>query len=288
MKFRMSLERYNQIVWAILGTVAAAAIAVGLVSFVLSLFHFDRSGVPVEVVDEQGAPRAGHEVKADVCLPIDIDGTPYQLIRVAVDRIVIKGKSLATERSKGIASSDSGEAAGSGCGDAGTGYLSMNGSVLIRDKRDGTLHLLIAQNAMIQRMEYPVPRGRTREEGEEVSAFPPPGTLYWEIGLADTNGDGVLSGADDVGAYLSDAGGGNLVRISPPGSRVVDKTYDERRKILAMKVVTDSNGDKSLDDNDAASIIEIDVPRRRVIGTLIGSANWQERLRGAKPLNALP
>lgn len=288
MKFKMKLERYNQIIWAMLGTGALVAVAIGIIAAVVSLFQFGRPGVPVEVVEDPSAPRAGHEIKADVCLPIDIDDTPYQLIRVAVDRIVIKGKALTAERVKKLGSSYSDEGGAAGCGDGGTGYMSVTGSVLIRDKRSDALRLLISQNAMIQHMEYPVRRGKVREDGEADSAFPPPGTLYWEIGLADTNGDGVLSSRDDIGAYLSDVDGGNLVRISPPGSRVLEKTYDEARKQLTLKIVKDTDGDKSLDESDAASIIEVSVPQRRILGTLIENATWQERVRDLKPMNAAP
>jgi hypothetical protein len=284
-KFRIKLERYNQIVWAVIGSGALLIAAISVIVAVIAMFPSGQRGVPVEVVE--GDPentRATADLRVDICPPIPVDGTPYQLIGVAVDRIVIKNRALLAKKAKGFASSYSDEASLGGCGYHGEGSMAATGNVLIRDTRTGAMRPLLAQNALVQHMEYPVrpvnPAGR--------HAFPPPEMLYWEIGMGDTNGDGVLDERDDIGAYLSDIDGTKLARITPPGSRVVGKTYDETRRRLYLKIVQDTDGNKTLDDNDSSALIEVDVAHRRIVGTILDARRWQEQSRGLKPLNVLP
>jgi hypothetical protein len=287
MKIPTNIERYNQLVWAVIGSGVLVIAAIAIVAFLASLWPAGQTGVPVEVVQDPAGPQAVAHVQADPCLPIDIPGTPYQLIGVSVDRIVIGGNLLATRVEKGFASSDSYEASHAGCGYSHGGQTSVAGGVLIRDSRSGEVRALLPQGALIQQMEYPVLRKRSHPD-ELPDPFPPEGTLYWEIALADTNSDGVLNSEDDTGAYLSDIDGRNLVRVSPPRSRIMDKTYDAERKILTMKTIAVPGVDRSEDEREVVSIIEASVPQRRIVGTLLESQNWQQLLERAKPLNELP
>jgi hypothetical protein len=288
MSIRVNIERYNQVVWAVIGSGVVVMGAIGIVTFVVSLSPRGQVGVPVEIVDDPGGPRSAPGIKADPCLPVAILGTPYQLIGVAVDKIVIGGKALAMRAEKGFASSDNYESGLTGCGYSQIGEMSVAGGVLIRDRRSGEVRALLPQSALIHQMEYPLSRKDSRQEDEQIDRFPPEGTLYWEIATADTNGDGVLNSEDDTGAYLSGVDGANLVRISPPRSRVMEKTYDPERKVLTMRISALSDGDSSSGDRETVSIIEASVPQRRMLGTIIESENWQQLLDRAKPLNALP
>lgn len=284
MKFRIKLERYNQIVWAVIGSGALLIAAIGAIAAVAAMLSSGQRGVPVEVVEDDPAKtQAAANIRVDICPPISVDGTPYQLIAVAVDRIIIKNRVLPAKRAKGFVSSYNDEANLGGCGSHGEGSMSATGNVLIHDTRTGTMRPLLAQNALVRHMEYPVPPVKPAER----RAFPPPGVLYWEIGAGDTNGDGVLDEHDDIGAYLSDIDGTKLTRITPPGSRVVGKTYDETRRRLYLKIVQDTDGNKTLDDKDSSALIEVDVERRRIVGTILDARRWQEQSRGLKPLNVL-
>lgn len=295
MKLKISLERYNQIIWALLGTGAVALAAFGLIAALVSLFP-SRHGVKVEVenevTDAQDKQTKHAKVKAEADLPVQVGDTPYQIIPVSVDRIVIHGKSVAANGS----GSDSARARksasygmfsspeGSGSYIGSSGYLRVAGNLLIRDKRTGAMHLFLSQNALIHNLDYPV-RHSKRDADEERCAFPPAGTLYAEIAFDDTNGDGELDNQDDTGAYLADADGSKLTRITPPHSRVEDKRYDGERKVLTLKVRADTNGNKSLDDKDTASIIEVSVPERRIIGTLLEDAKLTSSMGDMKALN---
>lgn len=284
MKFKLTLERYNQIIWALLGSVALGFAAFGLIAALVSLFP-SRHGVKVDVVDEQASQQTKTEVKAEAALPVDVGDTPYQLIPVSVDRIVIHGKSLTAEAEQ----SAKGEYESYAPSSREAGYrgdgLSVAGNVLIRDARSGAMHLFLSQNALIRNLDYPV-RHSKHDADEERDAFPPAGMLYAEIAFNDTNGDGQLDSQDDTGAYLADADGSGLVRITPQRSRVEEKRYDGQRKILTLKIRTDTNGDKSLSDDDTASIIEVSVPERRIIGTLLDNSKLTSSMREMKALNA--
>lgn len=283
MKFRIKLDRYNQIVWAVIGSGALLFVAIGAIAALIAIFMSGQRGVPVEVVDDDSPQAQAADLRLDICPPIHVDGTPYQLIALAVDRIVIKNRTLLTKKGKGFVSSYSDEGNLTGCGYQSTGSMAATGNILIRDARTGAMRLLLAQNALVKHMEYPV--RAVKPDGRRV--FPPPGVLYWEIGAGDTNGDGVLDDHDDVGAYLSNIDGTKLVRITPPGSRVVDKSYDENRRRLYLKIEQDTDGNKTLDDNDTSALVEVDMERRQMLGTILDASRWKEQLRNLKPLNTL-
>ncbi len=298
MKLKISLERYNQIIWALLGTGAVALAALGLIAALVSLIP-SHHGVKVEVEEETadaqdkpGTQTKQAKVKAEAELPVQVGDTPYQLIPVSVDRIVIHGKSVTAgtgspSRTKSsvahMVSSPDAESDYIG----NNGYLRVAGNVLIRDTRSGAMHLFLSQNALIHDLDYPERRTK-HDADEERNAFPPAGTLYAEIAFNDTNGDGELDSQDDAGAYLADADGSKLVRITPPNSRVEEKSYDGERKVLTLKILADTNHDKTLDDKDTASIIEVSVPERRIISTVLENAKLSSNMREMKALNTTP
>lgn len=306
-KFQFRLERYNQILLALIGSALVIVFLVSVVfPIVASWFRSDKQGVPVEVVADpdsdddaaaakgSGAPKKGRVVKIDLCLPVDVVGSPYQLIRVGMDRIVIKGKAFDMQRnaSDSLAMSSFGSykpEPGPNLGNCESND-SVTGNVMIRDKRNGAMRLLLPQNAAIHDMEAPEKRGKPRDESEERNLFPPQGAVYWEIGFSDSNSDGTLNDEDDIGAFFSDADGSHLVRVTPPNSRVLAKAYDEKRGVLTAKIVSDTNGDKTLklDGSDAVSIIEISVPERRMLGVIVENTKWRQQTRKLPTANAAP
>ena len=286
MKKKFVLERYNQILWAGIGTAVVAvvvvSILVGTVGALYAMFK-SRSGVPVAVVEEnaQGGtvPEAVHY---DFCQPIVVHGSPYQLIRVVTDRLVVRNKPAVLERKPGYDSYSSGARSYDSCGLYGIDRPSAVANVLVRHADSGAMQLLLKENAVIQALEYPQPPSRNTEP-EFVPTFPPAGVLYWEIAFEDSNGDNVIDEHDDSGAYLSDIDGRNLVRITPKVSRVLEKTYDEARKLLTLRIVRDSNSDGKLDDKDAPSLIEVSVVKRKMVREVLDRASLRERMRAAEP-----
>ena len=297
MRLKLSLQQYNQFVWAVLGTVALGLL---LCAAWLAARHghgyHTYGAAKIEAVEGASVRNISSDVSVHAAMPIAVADSPYQLIPVSVNRLVISGKFFRVKRDwrgnrpywgghwgpHGYGAwhhgRDDGWAGEAGC------ELPIPGNVLIRDTRSGAAHLLLPQPAVIYDIAYPGPHG----DAMGGDAFPPRGTLYWEIGLADSNGDGELNKKDDVGAYLSDADGSHLVRVTPPGSHVVARAYDAARKVLTLKIATDTSGDKSLDNNDKTSLIEVSVPQRKMLGVIFDDAAGQQGMSALTPLNQLP
>lgn len=298
MRLKLSLQQYNQFVWAVLGTVALGLLLCAAWAAAWHWHGYRAYGaMRIEAVEGASVRNISGDVSAHAAMPVQVADSPYELIPVSVDRLVVSGKFFKVKRDwrgnrpywgrhwgqpwhgawhHGWHEGWGGEA---GCD------LPLAGNVLIRDTRNGATHLLLPQPAVIYAMAYPGAHGAGGQAGD---AFPPNGTLYWEIGLADSNGDGELNKKDDVGAYLSDADGSHLVRVTPPGSHVVARAYDAARKVLTLKIETDTNGDKSLDHNDKTSLIEVSVPQRKMLGVIFDDASGQQGMSTLTPLNQLP
>ena len=92
MKKKFKLERYNQILWAGIGTAVVAVVVVAVFTATVAALYAvfkSRSGVRVAVVEENAQGGTVREaVHYDFCQPIVVHGSPYQLIRVVADLIV--------------------------------------------------------------------------------------------------------------------------------------------------------------------------------------------------------
>jgi hypothetical protein len=287
MKKLPKLERYNQIVWAVVGTGALLAVTVAVLAVaamaLYSLLKPDRGAVPVELV-EGNAPDAPQTARYDFCQPVDVYGSPYQLIRVVSDRFVVRNKP-ATLRSRKYDSYSSEGPYSPVCGIYGSARPAAIINVLVRHADSGAMHLLLKENAVIQTLDYPEPPAR--KTSPDMS-FPPRGALYWEISFEDSNGDNVIDERDDLGAYLSDPDGSHLARLSPAPSRVLEKTYDGKRQRLLLRIVRDTNNDKTLDDQDTPSLIEVNVAQRKIEREVLDSARLAEFMHQAEPKRQPP
>ncbi len=280
-----NLEHYNQIIWAIVGTgvlvVAAVSIFAATTALLYALLKSDSGGVPVAVVDDNAPADPGREVaQYDFCHPLAVDGSRYQLIRVASDRLVVRNKP-ARLRKPGYSYSSEADTYDT-CGLFGSKDPTAIVNVLVRHADTGVMHLVLKENAVVQTLEYPQPR-RNREDAESADAFPPAGVLYWEIASEDSNGDGVIDEEDDVGTYLSDIDGHNFARITPKPSRVLEKTYDKKRNTLLLRILLDSDGDGNLDDNDTPTLIESSVGQRKITREVLDSKTLTKVMREAEP-----
>lgn len=287
MKRFPGLERYNQIVWALIGSgivaVVAVSILIGVVATLYSMFHSDRGGMEVAVIDGDAAQGSGRKSSLyDFCQPLAVHGSPYQLIRVVSDQLAV-GKIAAVSKSRQDSFSSYSESLDYGaCGIYGSDRRMGTVNVIVRNADDNSMHLLLKENAVIQSVEYPQPPAKN-EYGKNEEDFPPAGTLYWEIAFEDGNNDGVIDEKDDLGAYLSDPDGSRLERITPAQSRVLEKSYDRKRNLLMMRILRDTNDDKVLDEKDKPSLIEVDVAKRKMIREVLDSKTLIGMMRQAEP-----
>jgi hypothetical protein len=281
---RPTLEGYNRVVWAIIGTGALvlAAVTLGTVSTKLIRELSDDDGAlrVARVVDGNAAARDA--ARYDFCQPIVPHGSPFQLIRVASDRLLIHGAAVAqAERPRGSGSWRKfkyGKSSSETCAFEGRDVPSAVVNVLIRNAETGALHRALDENSVIYTLDYP-----TAAEVDDDRAFPPAGMLFWEIATADTSGDGIIDDKDDVGAYVSDADGRNMKRITPAASRLLSRTYDRQRNTLLLQVLRDTNSDKKLDDEDFPSLVEASVTRRTIVREVIDPETLAQMMREAEP-----
>ena len=282
-----ALERYNQIIWAIIGSGVVAAVVVsvliGLAAMFYSMLHSGRGGMQVAVIDEDAAQ--GVERKSslyDFCQPLAVHESPYQLIRVVSDQFAVRKSAAASKARKSDFASYSESPVYGACGIYGSDRQTGIVNVIIRNVDDNSMHLLLKENAVIHSMEYPQPPAKN-EYGKSAEDFPPAGTLYWEIAFEDSNSDSVIDEKDDLGAYLSNPDGSQLERITPAQSRVLEKSYDKKRNLLTLRILRDTNNDKVLDDKDKPSLIEVNVAKRKMIREVLDSKTLIGMMQQAEP-----
>ncbi len=281
-----TLERYNQMVWAAVGTGVIVLVAIGILAAAAALLYAvikdDSSGIAVALVDDTGTDDSQRNpARYDFCHPVAADDSPYQLIQVVSDRLIIRNASAKLEK----------QAAGSYSYEADTyNSCSLHGSkdptaivnVLVRHADTGAMRVVLKENVVVQTLEYPQPANQENHP-DVINAFPPKGVLYWEIASEDSNEDGVIDEEDDVGAYLSDIDGKNMARITPKPSRVLQKTYDKKRNALLLRILPDTNRDGNLDDNDTPSLIESSVAHRKIIREIVDNKTLAKVMFEAEP-----
>jgi len=218
----------------------------------------------------------------DFCQPISVHGSPYQLIRVSSDKFVVRNIAVAEHKmKKELSSSDVySPSRFETCGYNRKGNPSAVVNVLVRNANTGEMHLALDENAVIYTLEFP-----TKHIGDDSDSddFPPVGMLFWEMAYTDSSGDGVIDEDDDVGAYLSDADGHNLQRITPIPSRVLERTYDKKNNMLLLRILRDTNGDKKIDDKDNASLIESSLTTRTIVREILDKKTLTDLMLNAVP-----
>lgn len=281
------VERFNQIVWAIIGTgivgLAAVLLIAGLVALVSSMVSRHSAGLPVamvegEATDEQGKKSAQY----DICMPLEMRGSSYQLIKVVSDQFVIRNVKSRMKLAKVSGDSYLEAPVSNGCRIYGSNRQTGVVNVILRDPASNAMRLMLKENAQIRVMDYPQPLAKN-SYGADADAFPPDGAIYWEIAFEDTNKDGEFDEKDDIGAYLSDLDGSHMTRITPAHSRVLERSYNKARNVLMMRILKDGNNDQSLDETDKPSLIEVSVAARQMTREVLDAQTLTGMLRQSEP-----
>lgn len=281
------LERYNQIIWAVIGSgvviAVIASILAGVAAMFFSMFYSDRGGMQVAVIEEDATGgTARKSALYDFCQPLAVHDSPYQLIRVVSDQFAIRKVAAESKLNKRAYDSYSESPVYGACRIHGSDRQTGTVNVIIRNVDDNSMHLLLKENAVIQTLEYPQPPAK-EQYGRYSEEFPPVGTLYWEIAFGDSNNDSMIDEKDDLGAYLSDPDGGRLERITPVPSRVLERSYDRKRNLLTLRILRDTNNDRVLDEKDKPSLIEVSVTERKMTREVLDSRALTELMHQAEP-----
>lgn len=241
----MRLDRYNQLVFALLGTVLLLG-GVVLVGFLAlsAMRPPPNAGVIV-------ATRDGRKPQQNLvfCPPVTDATGAYQYIPVgAVDAEdsdrdpMVRMSSLASK-----------ESYFGGCAIDGYGGARRIFNVVVRDLKIGDQRLLLEKTSQIEGLKVPEDKCSL---GEGSS---PCGFLLWEIRSQDTNKDGRINGDDALTAYVSDLSALSLRPMTPSDATLLASQWTPVAGSWQFRIRRDANNDGHFTDEDGSELLEAKV-----------------------------
>ncbi|MEI8299466.1 MAG: hypothetical protein WCH32_15780 [Pseudomonadota bacterium] len=227
----MSFRRYNEILFAICGTLALMAVASVLGLYFLQMIQHRSSDAPGLVVRPAAHTTANAVSTAPprivLCDPILIPDSPYQLLPL--------GAALPPGARGNISFTSLNDVAQTRAGDIHCNTADNSRSiaidVVVRNGETGEQRLLLNHAAEI--VSISVPRPECAGGGGNV----PCETLFWVIRDEDTNHDGVINWEDGDTMYQSGFNAKTLVRLSPRGHSILNWSWDARTGELLLQAM---------------------------------------------------
>ena len=214
------IVRYNQWLWAIVGTGILVAVILGLAAALWASVS-DRRRDGAIAADPRGGGENSSDETLVYCLPTLVKTTGTALVGLAVAQPASeRAGSKWSGYGPSWASCQLGERYGSGA---------VHNAV-VWELETGAQRLLLETRGRIARFAQP---NEKCADGEGVI---PCGYLYWELATEDTDGDGKIGPKDAAPAYLSDLDAKDLRRISPKDTSVRGLSSDLRSGILFLQV----------------------------------------------------
>jgi hypothetical protein len=241
----MTLERYNQILWATLGTCAG----LGILGFGGWLaFNLSREAKqPTIIVAKPNEPKPKQDLV--FCEPVVIRGTNRQLFPVAVVNVE-DPDSQKTVLSQTFHSNLVYRYSSSNCAFGQYGGASRIFNVIVKDTQTGRQWLLLNQPAQIDSVNIP------SEKCKNGEGPVPCGVLQWHIRDQDTNKDGVIDKKDALVVFHSDGQTVQLRAVTSHNASLIDFVWDRDRNSLLYQVRMDSNGNGEFEESDGTNILE--------------------------------
>jgi hypothetical protein len=247
----MNLRRYNEILFAVVVTVAA----------IVGIVHVWRFGLPggsqdagradvvpgaPEASPKNAAPASGGRSLA-LCLPSFAPGTDWQYYPVAAVGVAPGAIGAGTPWTTNLSEAcHLPEGSSQGVFD-----------VVIRNSSTNEQRLLLGHPGQILDMTLPDPACSSG------SGSVPCNTIFWLVRDHDSNQDGVVDGRDETILYVSDLAARYLSRVSPPDASVLDWIWNSRSGEVLLQVQLASGGTKVVNARlqPAAPGSEVVVPR---------------------------
>ncbi len=250
----MTLRRYNEVVGAILLTLALLGALAGGVAFLVSL-NSPKGQPPGVVVQTEN--KAKPKQALVFCPPWVVENSEFEYFPVAAvvqdnadQNPTISPYSISTSQGYASARTTSADCLYGGM----IGYSRVF-NVVIRGTAPGSERLLLAQPAQIESLTKPAPHCK------EGQGDLPCGLLLWKIRPADSNQDGVINRADALVAYVSGLAGNDLRPITPPDATVLSSSWLSKSNRLVFVVQRDTNNDKKFSNEDGSAILETDASK---------------------------
>jgi hypothetical protein len=244
----MNLRRYNEILFAVVGTAAALAFMIHVARTGWQRHEEGRApAVGATAPAGKAVALTGAERSLALCLPSFAPGTDWQYFPVAAV---------------------GGSADVAGGGTPWTTNLSEachlpEGSsqgifdVVVRNSSTNEQRLLLGHAGQILDMTLPDPGC-----GSGAGSVPC-NTIFWLVRDRDSNQDGVIDARDETILYVSDLAARSLSRVSPPDSSVLDWIWNARAGEVLLQVQLAGGGTKVVNARlqPAAAGSEVVVPR---------------------------
>ena len=222
-------------------------------------------GLPASCADDRGGRGArAKELGAGVFgQPIVLDGwdyvfVPYSVVRREAGMKFYPESFLGSFVYSSSFVGGAGISLGGGGPYRGTGATHLN-NLALYDKRSGESRLLLGERLVIVKMYFP--GAAPAEPGKPAPPPPPPDVpphLLLACARADTNGDRVINGEDATVLYHVALPGGSMTPLTPDGTRFDDFEADEGGRVLYVRSVLDSDGDRRFTPSDEAVIARVD------------------------------
>lgn len=238
----MRLQKYNEITFAILSTVALLGALAGIATFLLStITNREPRGV---VVNHPNKPMSKQALL--FCLPTSIAGSNYEYYPVGavVQRNAGENPILAASQSSKL-----GYDRFTGCQ---LGSFSRTFNIVIRNTNSGEERLLSEQPGQVESLKGPSEKCKGGE-GDMPCKY-----LLWVLRSVDTNKDGTINQDDASTAYISNLDGTELRPVTPPAATVVSSSWLPKSNRLVFQLRFDTNKDGKFTEEDGSSILDTD------------------------------
>lgn len=249
----MNIDKFNKVIWSIIGIVILLGILAGLGSIVYSIFRYNRyhpDGIEIQA-GQEAAKEKSYVLKTVYEMPLLTEGSDFFVVPVSLKKV---SKSQEAERYLSKYSDASSWESRSYSKVDCIGYNYFEGpchNLIFIDKKSIQAYKLLNERAYIGAVFFPEKKYLSEEKSR-------PTFILLKIGRKDTNGDGTINGKDALAGYLVGLDGKNLTQITPSDASMASWRYDQDSKKLFVKIVEDMNRDKKFTEEDREKILIVD------------------------------
>lgn len=273
------LARYNEFLWAIVGTGVLLFMAVQFWEFVDRSFLRDEDP-RLQVVPEadRGAqlrtsatPETGQRLV--FCDVIEVSGSMVKFVPVAVVNADDPDQDVQVY---GLSANFSMKTSADDHWDfAGCEGLRFN--VVVWDSASGSQRLLLEEPRPIAGIWTPNPLPGTAPGGtstgcRDEEATLPCDRLLWAIQSGDSNGDRRIDYSDATVLHVSAPDAAELIRVSPDGTSYVDHGWHRGSGALWIRARTDRNGNGKFDGADGSELYQTSLAEPGIARPIIDEA----------------
>jgi len=237
----MVLKRYNEILFAVLGTFAV----LGLFAMAMSLMGRTTASPTDGIAISQPMATKGKQ-NLIVCPPVSVTGSDFEYFPVGV---VVEANARLRPGVAAMRFARS-QPFDRFCGGSYFGADARIFNAIVRNRVSGEQELILDGPAQIQEVTLPDP------ECDAGEGDVPCGIVLWKMRIQDTNHDSVINRDDALTVAVSHADAKDLRVVTPSSATVLASQWDPEANKFYFLIVEDTNGDGSFSGEDGSEILE--------------------------------